>query len=1204
MKKLAVIIILVSISPCVFLLHASELTIPLHFEEPLIKGKRIESPYPSTLMQPGAPQVPFYSAYILLPFGEKISSVQVTHSDWEKVAENVYIDYARTPQPISQSPLRPSMPNKSIYNSNLPFPGNEYKYLFTQMYAGHCIAVINIFPFRYTPASEEVHYAANWELKITTEHNPKLAAYQEKMLGNITQIDKRLEQMVENPEQILSYYGRKSHHFPITNLINPDEPYEYIIITSPDFASTFDSFCSWKSSQGTDVGVFSIEDIYDQYEGEDSADKLRNFIIDAYQTWSTSNKPLQYVLLGGDDEIIPVRKLFVQAGNETGYIPSDLYFSALDGTFDANDNGIYGEYPVDSVDFSPEIAIGRIPGDTEEDFINALNKIIQYATVPKPALEKACMVGERLDNQPTWGGDYKDDVLTYFPQEKYHVTTLYQRDGTYSNEAVFNAIDEGTGILNHMGHANYNILMGMSPESPDLLTNNEYGLIYTQGCYPAAFDEGTSSTREAVAERLVIAQSGPMAFIGNTRYGWYMPGSIEGPSQQFDRTFFEGLFTENITRLGDCQNYSITSLISEVDNPFIRWCYYELILFGDPQLEITVLDGEFPYLVPNEITYNDTLGDEDGIINPGETVNMVLTLENLPEWQPASNITVTMQHDGDQITIIDSISTFSDILPGEIATNATNPFVFQVSENCGYESIEYQLLIIANSNTDYPFEKTYKCSLDVSLTLPNWPVYLGYAVKSSPVTIDFDNDNEKELIVVDAMGNIYAFESDATLMPGFPVELNESVWASHAVGDIDNDQQLEIIVTTRAGKIYAIDNDGIIIFAYETENQMICTPSLADLNSDGYLEIIAPGIDGKFYILDHDGNDFPNFPYNVDAPLSSDAAIGDINSDGVQDILAGGNDGLLYAISASGELLEGFPIETNSAIWSSPVIYEDDNPCVAWASGSHIYLADGCGNIKSTIDVAGIISSDLSLFTQGDNPYLAFITDSGILGIIDTEGNLQQPWPIETGFTTKNSLSIADLNNDGMLDILFSTLTGEIIGYTTDGNMLPEFPISNGFHSDSQITIDDFDLDGDFEIILGNSIGILAYDYKLPKGSLTPWPMFRGNMRRTGNYKDNAIVGITPPAEAENMPTLLQNAPNPFSTSTKISCNLPPRYADEAEIAIYNIKGQLVRKLKVKGEVVWDGRNNAGKPVPNGIYLYRMKTENFTSETKKMILIR
>jgi hypothetical protein len=429
------------------------------------------------------------------------------------------------------------------------------------------------------------------------------------------------------------------------------------------------------------------------------------------------------------------------------------------------------------------------------------------------------------------------------------------------------------------------------------------------------------------------------------------------------------------------------------------------------------------------------------------------------------------------------------------------------------------------------------------------------------------------------------------------------------VGDIDSDQQLEIVVTTRAGKIYAIDNDGTIIFAYETENPMICTPSLADLNNDGYLEIIAPGVDGKLYILDCNGIDFPNFPYNLGSPLSSDPAIGDINSDGVQDILVGGNDGLLFALSASGELLEGFPVETESAIWSSPVIYEGDNPCIAWASGSHIYLADGYGNMKNTIEMPGNISSDLSVFTLEDNPYLAFITDNGVLGIIDANGNLQEGWPIETGLTTKNSLAILDLNNDGILDILFSTLSGEIIGYNLDSNMLPGFPIGSDFHSLSPITIDDFDMDGDFEIITGNGIGISVYDYKLPKGTQTPWPMFRGNMRRTGNYTDNTIVGITSPWEEENTAILLQNAPNPFSTSTKISFNIHRGEAKDAEIKIYNIKGQLVREFKIKNskfkinEVVWDGRDQNGKQVPSGVYLYKLSAGE-KSAVKKMILIR
>jgi hypothetical protein len=91
---------------------------------------------------------------------------------------------------------------------------------------------------------------------------------------------------------------------------------------------------------------------------------------------------------------------------------------------------------------------------------------------------------------------------------------------------------------------------------------------------------------------------------------------------------------------------------------------------------------------------------------------------------------------------------------------------------------------------------------------------------------------------------------------------------------------------------------------------------------------------------------------------------------------------------------------------------------------------------------------------------------------------------------------------------------------------------------------------------------------------------------------------------------LYQNHPNPFSTSTKISFNLHPRDAENAEIKIYNIKGQLVKEFKIKNskfkidKVVWDGTNERGKQVPNGIYFYQLTLDGKVAETKKMIILR
>jgi len=91
--------------------------------------------------------------------------------------------------------------------------------------------------------------------------------------------------------------------------------------------------------------------------------------------------------------------------------------------------------------------------------------------------------------------------------------------------------------------------------------------------------------------------------------------------------------------------------------------------------------------------------------------------------------------------------------------------------------------------------------------------------------------------------------------------------------------------------------------------------------------------------------------------------------------------------------------------------------------------------------------------------------------------------------------------------------------------------------------------------------------------------------------------------------------PNPFSTSTTISFNLATDLRGLPQIKIYNIKGQLVKqfkrqspiKLGIKGkniEVVWDGKDENGKQLPSGIYLFKLITKDYQSAVKKMILLK
>ena len=85
------------------------------------------------------------------------------------------------------------------------------------------------------------------------------------------------------------------------------------------------------------------------------------------------------------------------------------------------------------------------------------------------------------------------------------------------------------------------------------------------------------------------------------------------------------------------------------------------------------------------------------------------------------------------------------------------------------------------------------------------------------------------------------------------------------------------------------------------------------------------------------------------------------------------------------------------------------------------------------------------------------------------------------------------------------------------------------------------------------------------------------------------------------------NFPNPFNLSTQIAYQLPE--AGEVSLVVYNMLGQPVRKL-VRGfrevgyyQATWDGRDDRGQVVGNGVYLYRF-VSNGLSQTRRMLLLK
>jgi hypothetical protein len=92
--------------------------------------------------------------------------------------------------------------------------------------------------------------------------------------------------------------------------------------------------------------------------------------------------------------------------------------------------------------------------------------------------------------------------------------------------------------------------------------------------------------------------------------------------------------------------------------------------------------------------------------------------------------------------------------------------------------------------------------------------------------------------------------------------------------------------------------------------------------------------------------------------------------------------------------------------------------------------------------------------------------------------------------------------------------------------------------------------------------------------------------------------------------SLRQNFPNPFGPSTNIEFLVGA--SSQVSLQVFDLGGRLVRTLiddaRAPGRhgVAWDGRDQRGRPVASGVYLYRLETtgaENVT-KTRKMVLMR
>jgi len=529
--------------------------------------------------QAGMPIIPFDSVRILLQHGEVLNEV-IVHPGTEIFLDGTF-DIKNAQKPIPTGGLTESIESASGIIT-VHYPTETHETVGIENYRGYSILILNLFPVRCHP-NGRISYFETLEISISTKTSDEKT--DDILFRGLARDRDNLLELVDDSSVLCSYTEAPE----VTS--SKAETDDFVIITDASFISEFQPFVDWKNSVGINTVIKTIQDIETGYSGADLQEKVRNFVKESYATRGT-----EYVLLGGDVEIIPHRGLYGFVNSASGPmedfdIPADLYYGALDGTWDDDNDGIWGEFGEE--DLFAEVYIGRTPVSDSAEVKTFVEKTIAYEnrSCGTNYHTETLLIGEQFDDVPTWGGDYNDALESLFPAG-YNITKLYERDSTFSRDAVINEVNEGKHIVNNIGHGNLGYVAGLFRGNIPSLTNDNYYLWHSQGCYVASFDNrydfGGYSADDCIAEKMVTSSvGGAVSFIGNSRYGWYYPGMIGGPSQRANSELFDVLFNENIVNLGRSLQTAKENMAGTVGSTgSYRWVYFSLNLLGDPTLKV------------------------------------------------------------------------------------------------------------------------------------------------------------------------------------------------------------------------------------------------------------------------------------------------------------------------------------------------------------------------------------------------------------------------------------------------------------------------------------------------------------------------------------------------------------------------------------------------------------------------------------------
>ncbi len=623
---------------------------------------------------------------------------------------------------------------------------------------------------------------------------------------------------------------------------------------------------------------------------------------------------------------------------------------------------------------------------------------------------------------------------------------------------------------------------------------------------------------------------------------------------------------------------------------------------------------KIPNLSIFEKMYLEHSGDGDGVANPGEEVNVYLSIFNENGWTTATGVTAVLSTSVEGVTILTGTAQYPNIFSGSIVVNSNQPLRFVTEETFSDLTIPFEVTLSSNAGSSYPYQKTFQIEIELTLQKAGWPLELTGTSSSSALIYDVNNNGANEIIFGDTQGNLHIITGDKNYINGFPVNLGGNISTAVAAADINNNGFTEIVANTQTGSIVGVSHNGTILFEYNAGGQLRTNPMIVDVDNDGTYEIVAITFNSpKLIILNSDGTDYQNFPVTLPAGTICSPAAADLNGDGYQEIVFVSTNGELNAVSPSTtENVFGFPVALGSSSWNGPIVSDingNGHPeiIVATVQGM-LYGINRHGNEFFSRNIgSGVRTSVVAADLDSDGSIeIVFADMTGRVFVTDGYGNDINGFPVQvTSASIESTPILADMTLDGNYEIIFGDTNGYLHSIDLNGDETLNFPIFLGTALNTSPAMGF--VDSNFShpaILIPNSYGYNYIDFKREIGAMG-WQFFRYDARRSGATE----VFTNIEASVSLYQTKLKgNFPNPFNPITNIVFEIEK--PSQVNLSIYNIRGQLVRKLidnelytAGEKEVLWDGKNDKGQQIGTGIYFYRFEADKYSS-VKRMILLK